>query len=58
MVAGKPPSEKNWKTLTYGLESYAGKTVGIVIKVSYGGPSGVNNEEVFFDEISVVEDTH
>jgi len=54
LVAGTPPSEKNWRTQQYTLEDYAGKTVGIVLKVSYGGPHGVQNEEVFFDEISVV----
>jgi hypothetical protein len=28
--------------------------VGLVVKVSYGGPKTVGNEEAFFDEISVV----
>jgi len=52
--AGTPPSDKNWRTLEYPLKDFAGTTVGIVVKVSYGGPKGVFNEEAFFDEISVV----
>ena len=36
------------------VESYAGKTVSLVVRVAYGGPHGVFNEEAFFDEISVV----
>jgi len=55
--AGTPPDAKNWRTLEYPLKEYAGNTVGIVVKVSYGGPKGVFNEEAFFDEISVVEGT-
>jgi len=54
--AGSPPSEKNWRTLRYPLDAFAGKTVGIVLRVSYGGPNGVTNEEAFFDEISVVRE--
>jgi len=53
IVAGTPPSVENWRTLQYDLTEYAGKTVGIVLNVSYGGPHGVLNEEAFFDEISV-----
>ena len=52
--AGTPPAESNWRTLEYPLAGLGGKTVGIVIKVSYGGPKGIFNEEAFFDEISVV----
>ena len=48
--AGSPPT---WQSLRYDLKDLAGKTVGIVIRVSYGGPKGVMNEEAFFDEISV-----
>lgn len=55
--AGQPPAEKNWRTLEYPLKPYAGKTVGLVVKVAYGGPLGVCNEEAFFDEISVVPQT-
>ena len=53
--AGTPPSADNWQTLDYPLSDYAGKTVGIVVKVSYGGKIGAVNEEAFFDEISVIE---
>ena len=52
--AGTPPNAKLWRTLEYPLQAYAGKTVGLAVKVSYGGPKGVFNEEAFFDEISVV----
>ena len=45
----------NWQTLDYPLTDYAGKTVGIVVKVSYGGKIKALNEEAFFDEISVIE---
>jgi len=53
--AGSPPSEKNWRTLEYPLSGYTGKVVGIVVKVAYGGPFKIANEEAFFDEISVVK---
>ncbi len=52
--AGTPPSEKNWHTLEYPLEKWAGKTVGLAVMVSYGGPNGVYNEEAFVDEFSVL----
>jgi hypothetical protein len=52
--AGSPPDPKNWRTLEYSLTKYAGRTVGLVVRVAYGGPKGVMNEEAFFDEISVV----
>ncbi len=52
--AGTPPSPDNWQTLQYPLQQFAGKTAGIVVKVSYGGKVPVMNEEAFFDEISVV----
>jgi len=52
--AGSPPAATNWRTLEYPLGKRAGRTVGIVVKVSYGGPKGMQNEEAFFDEISVV----
>ena len=52
--AGTPPSVDNWLTLEYPLTDYAGKTVGIVVTVSYGGEVKALNEEAFFDEISVV----
>jgi hypothetical protein len=55
--AGDPPSERNWRTLEIPLPpEQAGKTVGIVVEVAYGGPKApAMNEEAFFDEISVVE---
>lgn len=31
--------------------------MAMVVRVSYGGPKGVFNEETFFDEISVVGDS-
>ncbi len=53
--AGTPPAPENWRTLDYELSSYAGKTLGIVIRVAAGGPKGQwANEEAFFDEISVL----
>jgi len=52
--AGRPPSEKNWLTLEHPLADHAGKTVGLILEVRYGGPKGVINEEAFFDEIRVV----
>ena len=52
--AGTPPTVDNWQTLEYPLTEYTGKTVGIIIKVSYGGKIAALNEEAFFDEISVV----
>jgi len=52
--AGDAPSADNWQTIEYPLREYAGKTVGIVIKVAYGGEVPVMNEEAFFDAISVV----
>jgi hypothetical protein len=55
--AGQPPADKNWQTLEYSLNPYAGRTVGLVAKVAYGGPHGVCNEEAFFDEISVIPQT-
>ena len=51
--AGSPPSPANWRTLEYPLGEYAGKTVGLMVKVAYGGPKGVMNEEAFLDEITV-----
>ncbi len=53
--AGTPPSADNWQTLDYPLKEYAGKTVGIVVKISYGGTVALMNEEAFFDEISIVQ---
>ena len=52
--AGRPPSATNWRTFEYPLGPYAGQTVGLVVKVAYGGPKGLSNEEAFFDEISVL----
>lgn len=54
--AGRPASADNWQTLEYPLTDYAGKTIGVVIEVSYGGANALMNEEAFFDEISVVID--
>ncbi len=51
--AGEPPSADHWHTLAYPLEPYAGQTLGVIVKVSYGGPHNVCNEEAFFDEISI-----
>jgi hypothetical protein len=51
--AGTPPSADNWRTLEYSLEPYAGQTISVIVKVSYGGPHGVFNDEAFFDEMSV-----
>ena len=55
--AGKPPSPENWRVLEFPLTAWAGKTIGLLVEVSYGGPKGLSmNEEAFFDEISVVTD--
>jgi hypothetical protein len=38
-----------------GTRALAGKTVGIVLKISYGGPKSAKmNEEGFLDELSVM----
>ena len=51
----KEASVEGWKTREYAVPArLAGKTVGIVVKIAYGGPKGVFNEEVFFDAISIV----
>lgn len=50
---GPTPSKDGWRKLEYPLGSYAGKTITVVIKVSYGGPHGVYNEEAFFDEVRI-----
>ncbi len=53
--AGAKPSAANWQTFEYDLSDHAGQTVGIVVKVSAGGPKSYwNNDEAFFDEISVL----
>ena len=45
------------RTLQYDLSDYAGKTIGVVVQVSGGGPKGRwANEEAFFDEISIVSE--
>ena len=54
--AGKAPSKENWRVLELPLAPHAGKTVGLLLEVRYGGPNGVRNEEAFFDEISVITD--
>jgi hypothetical protein len=51
--AGQPPAAENWRTLEYDLAGYAGKTVTVVLRVSYGGQYTAQNEEAFFDEISI-----
>jgi hypothetical protein len=53
IAAGTPPSTDNWRTREFPLKPYAGQTVSVIVKVSYGGPHGINNDEAFFDEISV-----
>jgi D-arabinan exo alpha-(1,3)/(1,5)-arabinofuranosidase (non-reducing end) len=54
--AGTPPSEKNWRTVEAPLPAeMAGKTVGLVVQVAYGGPKGIGNEEAFIDRIEVAE---
>ncbi|MDI9603451.1 MAG: DUF2961 domain-containing protein [Acidobacteriota bacterium] len=52
--AGDPPSPDNWVDIEYDLAPYAGRDVGIALRVSYGGPNGIMNDEAFFDEISIV----
>lgn len=49
-----PPADNNWRALEYPLKPCASKTVGLVVRVAYGGPHAVCNEEAFFDEISIV----
>jgi hypothetical protein len=52
--AGDSPAPENWRVLRYDLARFAGKTVGIVVKLSGGGPKRAwLNEEAFLDEISV-----
>ncbi len=45
--------ESGWQIREYPLAPYAGKTITVIVKVSYGGPHGVCNEEAFFDEIGI-----
>ncbi len=52
--AGTPPAEANWRTLEYPLDAFAGQTVVLLVKISYGGKVAALNEEAFLDEISVV----
>lgn len=52
--AGSKPEERGWKTMELPLDSYRGRTISTIVRVSYGGPKGTFNEEAFFDEISVV----
>lgn len=53
--AGTPPAQDHWRTLQYDLSAYAGKTVGVVVRVTAGGPKGQwANEEAFFDEFSLI----
>lgn len=54
---GSRPADENWQTRTYALTPYVGKTVCLAVKVAYGGPFGVCNEEAFFDEMSVIAQT-
>jgi hypothetical protein len=55
--AGEPSSGPGWQTLVMPLPpELAGQTVGILLKVAYGGPKGVMNEEAFLDEIAIVPD--
>lgn len=52
--AGTPPSEENWRQLSYDLGAFAGKEVSLVVKIAYGGVLGAAmNEEAFLDEFSV-----
>jgi hypothetical protein len=51
--AGTPPDARHWRTLEYPLDAYAGQTIGLVVRVSYGGPGGIFNEEAFFDALRV-----
>lgn len=54
VAAGAAPSPEGWRVLERDLSEFSGKTVGVVLKVSAGGPGGAwANEEAFFDEISV-----
>ena len=53
IVAGTPPSADHWRTFEFPLAPYAGQTISVIVKVSYGGPQGIFNEEAFFDEISI-----
>ncbi len=50
---GPTPSEDGWRKLEYPLGPYAGRTITVVVKVSYGGPHGIFNDEAFFDEMRI-----
>lgn len=50
-----PASPDRWRTFAYAVpRRLAGKTVGVVVRVAYGGPKGVFNDEAFLDELSIV----
>ncbi len=53
VTPARTPAEDGWQRLEYPLGPYAGKTITVVVKVSYGGPLGVCNEEAFFDEMRI-----
>ncbi|MGQ9592872.1 MAG: DUF2961 domain-containing protein, partial [Planctomycetota bacterium] len=52
--AGAAASPEGWRVLERDLSEFSGRSVGVILKVSAGGPGGEwANEEAFFDEISV-----
>ncbi|MBN1421242.1 MAG: DUF2961 domain-containing protein [Planctomycetes bacterium] len=53
--AGSPPDAENWRSIRYPLAGFEGKTIGIIVKVAYGGSTPAMNEEAFIDEIAVVD---
>lgn len=48
------PRRRTCGTLEYPLDAFAGQTVVLLVKISYGGKVAALNEEAFLDEISVV----
>jgi Protein of unknown function (DUF2961) len=54
VTAGTSAKKSNWVDLSYSLQSYSGKEIGIIVKIGVGGKLGRwNNEEAFLDDFSV-----
>lgn len=52
---GQKPSPKNWYTFDYNLDQYRNEIVALIVEVPAGGKQNQwFNEEVFFDELSVI----
>ena len=53
--AGDEPSPENWQVIRHDLSAFAGSTVGIVVKITPGGPKHPwMNEEAFLDAFNII----